>query len=164
MTAADPVTATPGSSITVDDLPLRENLRGKSAYGAPQLRVPVILNTNENPHPPTQALIDDVAESIRAAAAALMGRALRASRGTRTSTIPARLPDLLWLAYLGVTLFWVTDDSPGQRRTRELVDGVAPIIARTIALSRLPVVRRFAADVFALVDRIAPPIDHRSTS
>jgi histidinol-phosphate aminotransferase len=57
--------------ITLDDLPLRENLRGKSPYGAPQLSVPVRLNTNENPHPPTQALIDDVAESVRDAAADL---------------------------------------------------------------------------------------------
>jgi len=53
------------SKITLDDLPLRENLRGKSPYGAPQLSVPVRLNTNENPHPPTQALIDDVATSVR---------------------------------------------------------------------------------------------------
>ncbi|MEP9391358.1 histidinol-phosphate transaminase [Gordonia sp. VNK1] len=59
---------TPGASITVADLPLRDNLRGKTAYGAPQLKVPVILNTNENPHPPSPALIDDLAESVRAAA------------------------------------------------------------------------------------------------
>ncbi|MBC2638486.1 MULTISPECIES: histidinol-phosphate transaminase [unclassified Rhodococcus (in: high G+C Gram-positive bacteria)] len=58
----------PGSSIGVDALPIRDNLRGKSAYGAPQLTVPVQLNTNENPHPPTQALVDDVAESVREAA------------------------------------------------------------------------------------------------
>jgi histidinol-phosphate aminotransferase len=50
---------------------LRDNLRGKSPYGAPQLAVPVRLNTNENPHPPTQALIDDVAASVRDAAADL---------------------------------------------------------------------------------------------
>jgi len=50
--------------ITLDDLPLREDLRGKSPYGAPQLSVPVRLNTNENPHPPTQALVEDVAESV----------------------------------------------------------------------------------------------------
>ena len=57
--------------ITLDDLPLRENLRGKSPYGAPQLAVPVRLNTNENPHPPTQALVDDVAASVRDAASDL---------------------------------------------------------------------------------------------
>lgn len=59
------------SRICLDDLPLRDNLRGKTPYGAPQLSVPVRLNTNENPHPPTQALVDDVAESVRDAAADL---------------------------------------------------------------------------------------------
>src|ERR1700712_1349359 len=54
--------------VTLDDLPLRANLRGKSPYGAPQLAVPVRLNTNENPHPPTQALVDDVVRSVRDAA------------------------------------------------------------------------------------------------
>ena len=57
--------------ITLEDLPLREDLRGKSPYGAPQLDVPVRLNTNENPHPPTQALVDDVAQSVRTVAAEL---------------------------------------------------------------------------------------------
>lgn len=65
------MSAVPGARIGLADLPLRENLRGKSPYGAPQLTVPVQLNTNENPHPPSRALIDDVAEAIRAAAADL---------------------------------------------------------------------------------------------
>ncbi|MFI6314694.1 histidinol-phosphate transaminase [Nocardia fusca] len=69
--AATTATAIPGSAIGLDALPLRENLRGKSPYGAPQLSVPVQLNTNENPHPPSRALIDDVAEAVRAAAADL---------------------------------------------------------------------------------------------
>lgn len=56
---------------TLDDLPLREDLRGKSPYGAPQLAVPVRLNTNENPHPPTRALVDDVVRSVGEAAAEL---------------------------------------------------------------------------------------------
>ena len=59
------------AKITLDDLPLRENLRGKTPYGAPQLAVPVRLNTNENPHPPTQVLVDDVAASVRDAASDL---------------------------------------------------------------------------------------------
>jgi histidinol-phosphate aminotransferase len=62
---------TSGDKVTLADLPLRDDLRGKSPYGAPQLDVPVRLNTNENPHPPTQALIDDVTASVRAAAAEL---------------------------------------------------------------------------------------------
>ena len=57
--------------MTLADLPLREDLRGKSPYGAPQLDVPVRLNTNENPHPPTPALVDDVARSVRGVAGEL---------------------------------------------------------------------------------------------
>jgi histidinol-phosphate aminotransferase len=60
-----------GPRPSLDDLPLRDDLHGKSPYGAPQLDVPVRLNTNENPHPPTQALIDDVVRSVREAAADL---------------------------------------------------------------------------------------------
>ncbi len=60
-----------GKQVRLDDLPLRDGLRGKSPYGAPQLDVPVRLNTNENPHPPSRALIDDAAEAVREAAAQL---------------------------------------------------------------------------------------------
>jgi histidinol-phosphate aminotransferase len=57
-----------GQSVSLADLPLRQDLRGKSPYGAPQLNVPVRLNTNENPHPPTQALVDDLTASVHAVA------------------------------------------------------------------------------------------------
>jgi histidinol-phosphate aminotransferase len=59
---------TAGKNVTLNDLPLREDLRGKSPYGAPQLNVAVRLNTNENPHPPTKALVDDVTASVNSAA------------------------------------------------------------------------------------------------
>jgi histidinol-phosphate aminotransferase len=61
----------PGRKITLTDLPLRDDLRGNSPYGAPQLAVPVRLNTNENPHPPTTALVEDVVRSVRDAATEL---------------------------------------------------------------------------------------------
>ncbi|MEN0129827.1 MAG: TetR family transcriptional regulator [Brevundimonas sp.] len=61
------------------------------------------------------------------------------------------LPELLWLAQLGVTLFWVHDSSPGQRRTRTLIDGVAPLVGRLVRLSRLPVLRGASDDVLNLV-------------
>ncbi|MDV6012692.1 histidinol-phosphate transaminase [Haloechinothrix sp. LS1_15] len=47
-------------AVTLDDLPLREDLRGRSPYGAPQLDVAVRLNTNENPFPPPEGLVADV--------------------------------------------------------------------------------------------------------
>jgi histidinol-phosphate aminotransferase len=55
----------------LDDLPIRADLRGKKPYGAPQLDVPVQLNTNENPYPPSPSLIADLAEAVRLSAATL---------------------------------------------------------------------------------------------
>lgn len=54
-----------------DGLPLRAELRGLRPYGAPQLDVPVRLNTNENPHPPPPALVADLAAAVAAVAGAL---------------------------------------------------------------------------------------------
>lgn len=51
-------------SFTLNDLPLRDDLRGRSPYGAPQLDVPVVLNTNENPHPPSARLAKALAEAV----------------------------------------------------------------------------------------------------
>jgi histidinol-phosphate aminotransferase len=53
------------------ELPVREELRGKSPYGAPQLEVPVRLNTNENPYPLPDALVARIAERVAQAARAL---------------------------------------------------------------------------------------------
>jgi histidinol-phosphate aminotransferase len=52
-------------------LPLRPELVGQVPYGAPQLDVPVRLNTNENPYPPSAAVIADIAAAVSAAAAGL---------------------------------------------------------------------------------------------
>lgn len=65
------MTARTGARITLADLPIRDDLRGRSPYGAPQIDVPVRLNTNENPHPPSPGLVDDLTEAIRREAAGL---------------------------------------------------------------------------------------------
>lgn len=49
------------------DLPLRDDLRGRSPYGAPQLHVPVALNVNENTHGVPESVAHDIVESIAAA-------------------------------------------------------------------------------------------------
>ncbi|MFI2639635.1 histidinol-phosphate transaminase [Streptomyces sp. NPDC018610] len=52
-------------NLGIDDLPVRDELRGKSPYGAPQLDVPVRLNTNENPYPLPEPLVERIAERVR---------------------------------------------------------------------------------------------------
>jgi histidinol-phosphate aminotransferase len=60
-----------GEDVSLGDLPLRDDLRGKSPYGAPQLDVEFRLNTNENPYPPPPALVADVTRAVAEAAANL---------------------------------------------------------------------------------------------
>ncbi|QGK70850.1 histidinol-phosphate transaminase [Allosaccharopolyspora coralli] len=54
-----------GGDVTLADLPLRDDLRGRSPYGAPQLDVAVRLNTNENPYPPSPELVADVTAAVQ---------------------------------------------------------------------------------------------------
>jgi AcrR family transcriptional regulator len=72
-----------------------------------------------------------------------------------TPAVPAQLradlPELLWLAQLGLTLFWVYDTSPGARRTRALAEGAAPLVGRLVRLGRLPVLRGAVDDLLGLV-------------
>ena len=44
--------------------PIRADLAGRRPYGAPQLDVPVRLNTNENPFPPPPAVVADIAAAV----------------------------------------------------------------------------------------------------
>lgn len=52
-------------------VPIREELRGETPYGAPQLDVPVQLNTNENPYGPGPDVIADIRDSVAAVAGEL---------------------------------------------------------------------------------------------
>ena len=56
---------------TLDDLPLRDELRGALPYGAPQLDVPVRLNVNENPYPPSGAVVAEIGQAVAEAARGL---------------------------------------------------------------------------------------------
>jgi histidinol-phosphate aminotransferase len=50
----------------VSGLPkVRDDLAGLVAYGAPQLDVPVRLNTNETPYPVPPAVMDELADGVR---------------------------------------------------------------------------------------------------
>lgn len=51
-------------AISLDDLPIRDNLRGMTPYGAPQAPLPVALNVNENTHPIPDEVADDILDAI----------------------------------------------------------------------------------------------------
>jgi histidinol-phosphate aminotransferase len=53
----------------LEELPVRDDLRGKTPYGAPQsgqagVGAAIQLNVNENPHPPSAALVADLQRAV----------------------------------------------------------------------------------------------------
>jgi histidinol-phosphate aminotransferase len=50
----------------IDDLPIRDDLRGRTPYGAPQLDVPVRLNTNESAYPVPESAVEAMAKAVQA--------------------------------------------------------------------------------------------------
>lgn len=51
-------------SVRLEDLPLRDDLRGLSPYGAPQAPLPIALNVNENTHPVPGDVADDIMDAV----------------------------------------------------------------------------------------------------
>ncbi len=66
-------------------LPLREELAPMSPYGAPQVSADASLNTNENPHSPSLALIEAIANRVRDIGAELNRYPDREASALRTS-------------------------------------------------------------------------------
>jgi len=54
--------------VSLDQLPLRPELRGRTPYGAPQVPATYRLNTNENPHPLPVELLADLGAALGHAA------------------------------------------------------------------------------------------------
>ncbi|MET0735324.1 MAG: histidinol-phosphate transaminase [Microbacterium sp.] len=51
-------------TVRLDDLPLRDDLRGMTPYGAPQAPLPIALNVNENTHPVPPEVADDILDAV----------------------------------------------------------------------------------------------------
>jgi AcrR family transcriptional regulator len=90
----------------------------------------------------------------REASIALYREVLEGSDARVGGDLRGRLPELLWLASMGVILYWVHDTSPGCARTYRLIDGAVPVIGRLVAAARIPVLRATLRDITALIDNL----------
>lgn len=90
----------------------------------------------------------------REAAIAIFREAVEGSTAKLDPELRKELPELLWLGWMGVVLFWVYDRSPDQRKTRQLIDGVVPLVDRLVSLSRLRVLRPALRQVLSLIATI----------
>ncbi|MEO6529588.1 MAG: TetR family transcriptional regulator [Specibacter sp.] len=104
---------------------------------------------------PPRSAVSPFGEASREARENAVGLFADVIGGTKVPQfLRAQLPELLWLAYMGVVLFWVYDASENQRRTRTLIDGAAPLVARLVSFSRLPVVKPLVEEALALKAKV----------
>ena len=110
----------------------------------------------KNAAEPTSPLSPFSAESTpaRVAAIALWDEVLAGSDARIPKRIRAELPELLWLYFMGIVLFWVHDPTADVSATRRVLHRTAPLVVRAIALTRLPVMRTLLDDVVALIHDI----------
>ncbi|BFU42747.1 TetR/AcrR family transcriptional regulator [Krasilnikovia sp. MM14-A1004] len=102
---------------------------------------------------PSSPLSPFSAESspAREAAIGIFREVVEGSSAKLDPELRKELPELLWLGWMGVVLFWVYDSSPDQRRTRRLIDGAVPLVDRLVTLSRLRVLRPALRQVTGLI-------------
>jgi AcrR family transcriptional regulator len=110
----------------------------------------------KNAAEPTSPLSPFSAESTpaRDAAVALWTEVLDGSDAKIPKRIRPELPELLWLYFMGIVLFWVHDPTPDVSATRRVLHRTAPLVVRAIALTRLPVMRTLLDDLVALIHDI----------
>jgi AcrR family transcriptional regulator len=61
------------------------------------------------------------------------------------------LPEIMWLGFMGVVLFWVHDRSPDAQASRMLARRVAPMVVRLVTIAKLPLLRDTVRDLVELV-------------
>jgi AcrR family transcriptional regulator len=57
----------------------------------------------------------------------------------------------LWAMHMGILLYFLYDDSPGQRRTRQLVSGSVAIFVAALKIARLPGFRAIPRKILAVL-------------
>ncbi|MBB5626341.1 TetR/AcrR family transcriptional regulator [Sphaerisporangium krabiense] len=82
----------------------------------------------------------------REAAVAVYRRVVEGSDARIDAELREELPELLWLASMGMVLYWVHDTSPGCARTYRLIEVMVPLIDRLVGLSHLPGLRGVTKD------------------
>jgi AcrR family transcriptional regulator len=89
-------------------------------------------------------------ESIDAFRQALEGATTRVP-----ADVQSELPRLLWLYQMGLILYWILDQSPGQMRTEKLLDGTIDLTVKLIRISSLPLMKPLRRQLLGVVRAIS---------
>jgi AcrR family transcriptional regulator len=133
---------------------LRELIRAKLEHFSPNRTVlRALLRNGADPKYPLSPFSEET-RTIRDVDIAWFARILEDCGIRIPEELRADLPAVLWFYQMGVILFWVTDDSFRQIRTRRLLELSSKVVANLVRISALPLmkpVRRTALDLITIV-------------
>ena len=110
----------------------------------------------QNAADPTSPLSPFSAESTaaRGLAVDLWRQVINGSDNKIPKALQQDLPELLWLYFMGIVLYWVHDPTTNAARTRTLAQRTTPMVVRAIGLARIPVLRATLNDLIALINEL----------
>jgi AcrR family transcriptional regulator len=115
-------------------------LTGVDAMSAYHDSAPGFLSAAISPASAVSPFGPDAAEP-RALAMSVFQDVVDGSSNTIPADLKRQLPELLWMAYMGLALYWVYDESPDQQKTKRLAKGAAKLFGTILPLARLPFAR-----------------------
>lgn len=116
----------------------------------------VLFRTAADPHSPLNPFSPE-SQDVRRGATNLFAEVLAGSRTRIAPELTTDLPNLLWTYHMGITLFWIHDDSLGRERTRRLIDDTVDLFMTLLKLAHLPLMKTIRRRLIRLVRQVTTP-------
>jgi len=132
---------------------LRAVIERKFEYFRPNRRLMGALSAHADPEHPLSPFGKET-RAIREEDVALFERAVTESGVNLPDTVRPYLARLLWMYQMGLILFWVYDNSAGQKRTELLYEKTLKMLLVTLKIARLPLLRplhRLAGELLQVI-------------
>ncbi|MGA1982165.1 MAG: TetR family transcriptional regulator [Acidobacteriaceae bacterium] len=132
---------------------LRAVIERKFEYFRPNRRLLGALSAHTDPEHPLSPFGRE-ARAIREEDIALFERVATESGVKLPGTVRPYLARLLWMYQMGLILFWVYDDSKGQRRTELLYEKTLKMLLVTLKIAEVPLLRplhRLAGELLEVI-------------
>jgi AcrR family transcriptional regulator len=134
---------------------LRAFIQTKLEYFTPNRKfLGALMGTAANPNHPLSPFSEQN-RVIREADFAAFDRALAETKTTVATDLAPHIGKMLWMYQMGVILFWLYDESPGQTRTQRLLDRSVSTVCLLIRLASFPLLkpaRKLAIELIEIVE------------
>ncbi len=114
---------------------------------------PGFLSAAVSPKSPINPLSEESAPAL-AIVEDLFREAVQGAKDRMPAEFEQQLPHALVLGHLLLALYWVYDTSPGQQRTRRLLDRGLRLLRTALPLIRVPLLRAPLRELLALIGEV----------